>query len=93
MQCIPRTDPSVVTSALPNGEVVLLHLDTKRYYSLNQTGALLWKQIESSATLAAMSQTLFERFDVTAEAAREAVRTLVDDLKSHKLVTLSEPKE
>jgi len=93
MQCIPQLDPSVVTSALPNGEVVLLHLDTKQYYSLNQTGALIWKQMEHCASLAATSQTLTEQFEVTAEAAREAVCALIEDLKSHKLVVLSKPKD
>jgi hypothetical protein len=93
MQCIPQADPNVVASTLPNGEMVLLHLDTKQYYSLNQTGALIWKQMEQCASLAAMSQTLTEQFEVTAEAAREAVCALIEDLKSHKLVVLSKPKD
>ena len=92
MQCIPQAEPSVVTSALPNGEVVLLHLDTRRYYSLNKTGALIWKPMDHSATLAAMSEALAEQFDVSAEAAQEAVCELMRDLKSHKLVILSEPR-
>ena len=92
MQCIPQANPGVVTSALPNGEVVLLHLDTKQYYSLNRTAALIWKQMDHSATLATMSQALCEQFDVSAEAAQEAVCELMQDLKSHKLVILSEPR-
>jgi hypothetical protein len=39
-----------------------------------------------------MCQALFEQFDVTARAAREAVCTLIEDLKFHKLVNLSETR-
>jgi hypothetical protein len=92
MQSIPEADPNVVASTLPNGEMVLLQLDTKQYYSLNQTGALIWKHMDHSATLAVMSQTLVEQFDVTAEAAGEAVRELIEDLKSHKLIVLRESR-
>lgn len=88
MQCIPQPDPDVVTTALPNGEMILLHLATRQYFSLNQTGALLWKLMESSATLAGMSEALFHEFDITPDAARETVHELMHDLKTHRLVDL-----
>jgi hypothetical protein len=40
--------PSVVCTVLDNGGV-LLHLDTKYYYSLNATGMLVWSLLESGA--------------------------------------------
>ena len=90
MQPVAQHDPGVVSSTLPTGDVVLLHLDTKQYYSLNKTGAIVWKLIERSTPLAAITQALFKRFDVTPETADETVRQLIQELKTHKLITLTE---
>ena len=38
-----------------------------------------------------MRQALFNRFEVTPEAAEEAVGDLMRDLKNHKLITMSDP--
>jgi hypothetical protein len=92
MQYIPRPDPDVLTTAMPGGDMILLHLGTSRYFSLNQTGALIWKMMERSATPAGMSQTLSGQFDVTPEAAEETVRELMLDLKTHNLITIPESR-
>ena len=36
-------DPEVLYTKLDDGEAVLLHLGTTTYYTLNQTGARIWK--------------------------------------------------
>ena len=33
-------------SATVDGGAVLLHMETKRYYSLNETGALIWRLLQ-----------------------------------------------
>jgi len=73
---------------MPDGDAILLHLRTGQYFSLNQTGALIWKLMETYTTLADMSQTLFDRFDVTLQVAAETVRELMRDLQTHKLITI-----
>lgn len=35
--------PAVIATPLKDGETVLLHLDTKRYFSLNALGGLVWR--------------------------------------------------
>jgi hypothetical protein len=87
---VAKLDPGVVSSTLPNGEIVLLHLDTRKYYSLNRTGAIVWKLIECSTPLVDISQALFDQFDVTPESAGETVRDLMQELKTHKLITFTE---
>ena len=42
-----QTHPAVIATPLRDGETVLLHLDTKRYFSLNATGGLLWRALGS----------------------------------------------
>jgi hypothetical protein len=92
MQCIPQPDPDVLITALPGGDAILLNLGTGQYFSLNQTGALLWKLMETSTTLAGMSQALFDQFEVTPEAADETVRELMRDLKANQLITLPDSR-
>ncbi len=86
MQCVPRPDPDVVATAMPDGDIVLLHLRTSQYFSLNVTGALIWEMMASSVDQEAMSQALSDRFEVTPAAARDSVEELLKDLKVHQLV-------
>jgi hypothetical protein len=91
-QCIPQLDPDVLITPMPGGDAILLNLETGKYFTLNQTGALVWKLMERSTTLAGISQALFDRFEVTPEAADETVRELMRDLKNHKLITIPESR-
>ena len=82
--------PEVVCTSLPNGEVVLLHLATKTYYSLNETGSRIWRQLGQGLTMGQISRDLESGFDVTPETARQSVLDLAGDLLTEKLVLLQE---
>ena len=89
MNCVPQPDPDVVTTAMPDGEMILLHLRTRQYFSLNVTGTLVWELMMKSATIHAMGRALFDLFEVTPEAAEVTVNELLDELKSHRLIRIS----
>jgi len=78
--------PEVVDTALDTGEVVLLHLDTKTYYSLNVTGVAIWQGIKEGLALHAISQQLQARYVVEPDHADRSVLTLVADLLEQQLV-------
>jgi hypothetical protein len=78
--------PQVVDTELDEGEVVLLHLDSKIYYSLNPTGRRIWQGLKNGLSLGEISRTLQEEFDVEAERADKSVLDLVSDLSKQKLV-------
>ena len=80
----------VVDTDLDGSEVVLLHLDSKTYYSLNATGRQIWKGLKEGQTLKSISQRLVEMFDVDADHADQSVLTLIRDLIDHQLVQLKE---
>lgn len=88
MHAIPQPQPEVLTTTLPGGDMILLHPRTGQYLTLNETGAFLWQAMGHSATLASLSEALFDRFDVTRTAADDAVRELMHDLEHHKLITM-----
>lgn len=81
-----RPHAQVVDTRLDEGEVVLLHLDSKTYYSLNPTGARIWSGLKEGLSLRQVSQRLQEEFDVDGENADRSVLDLVHDLIRQKLV-------
>jgi hypothetical protein len=80
-----RPHTEVVDTKLDDGEVVLLHLESKTYYSLNPTGERIWRGLKEGLTLNEISQLLQEEFDVNEEDADRSVQDLVKELCDQKL--------
>ena len=76
----------MVATTLETGEVVLLHLGSQTYYSLNCTGARIWESLTQGLTVREISQRLQAAFDVTPDRADRSVVTLVEDLLQQRLV-------
>jgi len=81
-----RPHPDVVDTTLDTGETVLLHLDSKTYYSLNLTGTQIWQDLKQGLPLQEISRRLQARFEVEPERADRSVLALVEDLLQHQLV-------
>ena len=86
-----RAHSQVVDTQLDEGEVVLLHLESKTYYSLNITGERVWQGLKQGLTLKEISRRLQEEFDVDADRAEKSVLDLVNELCEQKLA-LSETR-
>jgi hypothetical protein len=85
---IAEPNVEVVVTELEDGEAVLLHLKTRMYYSLNDTGLRIWHLLVEGLTLQAVSARLQSEYEVTPEKAVSSVMRLVDDLASEKLINL-----
>jgi len=85
-----RPNAQVVDTKLDDGEVVLLHLDSKSYFSLNVTGERIWQGLKQGLSLREISQRLQAEFDVDEARADSSVVELVDELTQQKLVQLSD---
>ena len=85
-----RPNAQVVDTKLDDGEVVLLHLDSKSYFSLNVTGERIWQGLKQGLSLREISQRLQTEFDVDEATADSSVVELVDELTQQKLVQLSD---
>ena len=82
--------PDVVATTLNTGESVLLHIGTKTYFSLNETGSVIWDLISKGLTVEEISQKLESEFDVTEERAQQSVINLTEELVKEKLVAVSD---
>ncbi|QII11529.1 hypothetical protein KsCSTR_21500 [Candidatus Kuenenia stuttgartiensis] len=49
-------DPDVVITELEGKEAVLLHLGTKMYFTLNETGLWIWQMLSSGLTPGEISE-------------------------------------
>jgi hypothetical protein len=79
----------VVDTKLDDGEVVLLHLESKTYFSLNLTGERIWQGLKQGQSLREISQCLQAEFDVDQTRADASVVELIDELTQQKLVQFS----
>jgi hypothetical protein len=83
--------PNVVFTPLDENSGALLHLDNKRYFTLNETGVILWRRLEAGDDRSAMARALEDEFDVTSEEARQAVDEFFDELRRERLLASSRP--
>jgi hypothetical protein len=83
---IATPNTQVILTELDDDQAVLLHLDTKMYFSLNATGLWIWKQLEQGRTMGEISDKLHDEFDVSPEQAEECVLKLVNHLHAEQLI-------
>jgi hypothetical protein len=76
----------IVVTEFEGGESVLVDLDTKRYYQLNETATLIWRALADGKSKEDVVGNLTSVYDVTAEDAEKSVDQVVQHLKAHRLV-------
>lgn len=69
-----------------DGKIVGLDLRSSRYFSLNSTGAALWRLLEDDPDLEQLADALVEAHAVDRRQALVDARTFVDALQEHGLV-------
>jgi uncharacterized protein YpbB len=81
-----RPHPEVVDTELEEQEIVLLHLESMRYYSLNLTAMRVWQGLKQGLNLQEISGRLQAEFEVEADRAECSVLALVAELSEQQLV-------
>ena len=82
------TIPHDVACANVEDGAVVLHMGTKRYFSLNETGAEIWRLIEEEVPVVEIPARLSESYDVPIDEARAEVAELVAALVEHDLLAI-----
>ena len=68
-------------------EAVLVDLNTKRYYTLNETAMLVWRGLESGRTTSEIAGDICDRYEVSEEHATAAIERLLASLGAHRLLS------
>jgi len=80
-----QKNPSVVCTELDDG-AVLLNLDTKYYFNLNETGLRIWQILEEARTPVKIAEKLASEYDVDMGKAKTSVLRLLGELEKEKLI-------
>jgi hypothetical protein len=80
-----RKNPSVACTELDDG-AVLLNLDTKYYFNLNETGLRIWQIMEDSLNSIEIAEKLAGEYDVDLENAKASVLRLLGELEKEELI-------
>ena len=76
----------VVFTEFDAGEGVLVDLNTKKYFQLNETALIVWRGLERDQAMGEIVEEITAAYDVTPEHAAESVRKLLENLRAFKLV-------
>lgn len=77
----------VVFTEFDDTEGILVDLNTKKYYQLNETATLIWKGIANKAPIGEIATSLTVNYEVTPEDAQKNVQAIVQQLQDYKLIS------
>ena len=82
--------PAAVFTSLDDGTGVLLNLDTLVYYSLNLTGAAIWRRIqdEKSVPFDDLVRKICDTYDVTEADARRHLGEFIERLERFSMISI-----
>jgi hypothetical protein len=84
---LPVPNPQVLFTEIDDGSGVLLHLETKFYFTLNPTAVVVWKALrDGAADVGAIAARLVAEFRVELDEARRDVAAVLDDLVADGLL-------
>ncbi|HWS52777.1 MAG TPA: PqqD family protein [Pyrinomonadaceae bacterium] len=75
----------VVSTDFEGGEGVLVDLNTRKYYRLNETAMLVWRGLENGRGFDEIVEEMTGEYEVTPERARESVEKILNNFRSLRL--------
>lgn len=82
----PIPHDHIVATEFDGGEGVLVDLNSKHYYQLNETAMFVWRCLEDGHPLSEILSKMTATYDVTPEQAAESVEKVLADFQSRNLV-------
>ena len=82
--------PANVAARVIDGEAILIHLETGRYFSADGLGAIVWRLADAGMAVGHIAASIAETFDVSPDRAREDVARFMEELRREELL-VTEP--
>lgn len=82
--------PAGVLSEVVDGEAVLLHLGTGKYFGLNRTGTRIWQLLVESASAPRIVALVASEFGADEATAQRDFDALVKELTERGLLSVNE---
>lgn len=83
----PFIDKEVVCWSKLENETLLLNLVTGFYYTLDEIGGVIWEMLVDQKSPDEIAAKIIEEYDVTAEAAAQDLKELLNMLQSEGVLT------
>ena len=77
----------VVVTDFDGGEGILVDLNTKKYYQLNETAMVVWKALEQGKSVGEIAGDITANYEVALEKATRSVERILDNFQTYKLLT------
>jgi len=76
----------IVFTEFDGSEGILVDLNTKKYYHINETAMMIWKGLEKGMPSAQIVDEIVANYEVTPEEAAVNVEKTLKDFAMHKLI-------
>lgn len=92
LEKVPSHSPSVVTRKTGN-EYILVPVagniaDMDSIYTLNETGAFIWEQIDGKKTIGEIIKAVVEEFDTEPQTAERDVLEFMESMKKYLIIDM-----
>lgn len=77
----------VVVTDFDGGEGILVDLNTKKYFQLNETAMLVWKGLEQGKTVNEIVNDITSKYEVALEIATQSVERILENFQTYKLLS------
>jgi coenzyme PQQ synthesis protein D (PqqD) len=81
---IPRKH--IVSTLFEDGDGVLVDLNTKRYYQLNESAMMVWTGLEKGHAIPEIVSEITSTFQVSPEHAVKSVERILQDFQANDLL-------
>ncbi|MFZ2956569.1 MAG: lasso peptide biosynthesis PqqD family chaperone [Candidatus Ozemobacteraceae bacterium] len=84
-----RRNPDLVTSDL-DGEVVMMNVETGKYYNLGKVGGKIWALLEKEITFTRLIDALMDKYDVERAKCESETTAFLQMLAKQRLILVDE---
>ncbi|HZI61038.1 MAG TPA: PqqD family protein [Pyrinomonadaceae bacterium] len=77
----------VVVTDFDGGEGILVDLNTKKYFQLNETAMVVWKGLEQGKSVGEIADDITGKYEIALANATRSVERIVDNFRTYKLLS------
>ena len=77
----------VVVTDFDGGEGILVDLNTKKYFQLNDTAMVVWKGLEQGKSVGEIADDITGQYEIALANATRSVERIVDNFRTYNLLS------
>lgn len=85
-------EKSIIASDM-DGEMVMMSIETGKYYNLGKIGGMIWNLIETPILVSELIKLLIEKFEVDEKKCIEDTIPFLNQIAQHKLILIREEEQ